>query len=354
MNNNSDIDLSVKIKVLNQLFAAQTMLHIFPDETKMGEFITQALNAIPGIEECIFCSRNCEFVPSTSSPEIKTILEYIKNIPDEQDHFSISLPEKYNRLVISLLTAERSYGYVFISIENSGYLENYIPAINNFINMVAMELEKRWQKTQLIKHRFHLEEMVEKRTIELQKEITGRKQVENVLKQTHESLTNTLESMTDGFVSLDKNWIYTYVNNKAGEMFGRKPADLVGKHIWTEFPEGIDQPFYKNYYKAVETQKIIIFEDYYLLWDRWFENRVIPFKAGLAIFFQDITERKKSKEELEKHRNHLEEIVKERTQQLEDKNKALDRMNKLFVGRELRMKELKKEIDQLNDQIKKK
>lgn len=220
--------------------------------------------------------------------------------------------------------------------------------------MVAMELEKRWQKTQLIKHRFHLEEMVEKRTIELQKEITGRKQVENVLKQTHESLTNTLESMTDGFVSLDKNWIYTYVNNKAGEMFGRKPADLVGKHIWTEFPEGIDQPFYKNYYKAVETQKIIIFEDYYLLWDRWFENRVIPFKAGLAIFFQDITERKKSKEELEKHRNHLEEIVKERTQQLEDKNKALDRMNKLFVGRELRMKELKKEIDQLNDQIKKK
>jgi len=61
-----------------------------------------------------------------------------------------------------------------------------------------------------------------------------------------ESLIDTLENMSDGFVSLDENWYYTYVNKKAGEMFGRKPEDLVGKNIWTEFPEGIGQPFYKN------------------------------------------------------------------------------------------------------------
>ena len=68
------------------------------------------------------------------------------------------------------------------------------------------------------------------------------------------SIYNILERISDGFVALDKNWYYVYVNKRAGEMFGRKPEDLIGKHIWTEFPEGIDQPFYKAYYSAMEEQ----------------------------------------------------------------------------------------------------
>jgi len=118
--------------------------------------------------------------------------------------------------------------------------------------------------------------------------------------------------MIDGFVSLNNDWIYSYVNAKAGEMFGRKPEELVGRHIWTEFPEGVGQPFYENYYKAVETQKPISFEDYYEPWDRWFENRVIPSEDGLAIFFQDITERKQAEAELRaalQERKELEFIV---------------------------------------------
>ena len=114
------------------------------------------------------------------------------------------------------------------------------------------------------------------------------------------SLIETLENMSDGFVSLDENWHYTYVNKKAGEILGRKPEDLVGKHIWTEFPEGIGQPVYKKYYKGVETQKAIYFEDYYQPWDRWLENRVFPSKKGLSIFFHDITERKQAQEELQR------------------------------------------------------
>jgi PAS domain S-box-containing protein len=135
-------------------------------------------------------------------------------------------------------------------------------------------------------------------------DITERKQAGNKLIQIYEQLTDTLERMSDGFVSLDKNWIYTYVNKKAGEMFGRKPEDLVGKHIWTEFPEGINQPFYKTYFKVIETQKQISFVDYYKPWDRWFENHVIPTKEGLAIFFQEITERKKAEIELRKSKDY--------------------------------------------------
>ncbi len=123
-------------------------------------------------------------------------------------------------------------------------------------------------------------------------DITERKIANDKLLKSNSFLVNTLENMTDGYVSLNNNWVYTYVNQKAGELLGRNPQELVGKHIWTEFPEGIDQPFYNNYHKAKETQKPIIFEEFFEPWKMWFENRVVPNENGLAIFFQNITERK--------------------------------------------------------------
>src|ERR1051325_10237430 len=48
-----------------------------------------------------------------------------------------------------------------------------------------------------------------------------------------------IEHMNDGVVVLDKNWYYIYVNQKAARMLQRQnPSDLIGKHIWTEYPEG--------------------------------------------------------------------------------------------------------------------
>ena len=117
-------------------------------------------------------------------------------------------------------------------------------------------------------------------------------------KQIEQKLTSQLEtylnSISDGFVSLDTNWCYTFVNNKAGEFLGRTPESLIGKHIWTEFPEGVGLPFYKAYYKAVETQKTIYFEEFYEPFNKWFENRIYPSSEGLTIYFTDITSKKKA------------------------------------------------------------
>ena len=65
----------------------------------------------------------------------------------------------------------------------------------------------------------------------------------------------------------------------------------------------------------------------------------------------DITERKRAEEELKKYREHLEELVKERTLELNQKNEELEKFNRLFVGRELRMMELKKKIEEFEKKI---
>jgi PAS domain S-box-containing protein len=111
-----------------------------------------------------------------------------------------------------------------------------------------------------------------------------------------------LERMSDAFVCLDRDWRYTYVNNRAGEIFGRDPAALIGKHIWTEFPEGIGQPFHRAYERALAEGTPIQIEEYYPPYDKWFENRIHPGPEGLLIFFNDVTERHL---EHEKHRKEV-------------------------------------------------
>ncbi len=83
--------------------------------------------------------------------------------------------------------------------------------------------------------------------LSITRDITERKAIEDSYRETHGILMATLENMADGFVSLDTDWVFTYINKRGAAMFGRKPEELIGKHIWTESPEGIGQPFYKNY-----------------------------------------------------------------------------------------------------------
>lgn len=106
-----------------------------------------------------------------------------------------------------------------------------------------------------------------------------------------------LERVSDALVALDRNWRYTYVNSQAAALFGRTPDELLGRHIWTEFPEGIGQPFHLAYEKAMADQVVTEIESYYEPWDRWFENRIYPSADGLSIFFHEITERKRAERE---------------------------------------------------------
>jgi PAS domain S-box-containing protein len=122
-------------------------------------------------------------------------------------------------------------------------------------------------------------------------------------------LADILESITDAFMTLDRNWCFTYINHRAGQIFDRNSEDLIGKNIWEVFPEAVGGKFYEAYHRAVSEKQLIQLEEYYPPWERWFENRIYPSAEGVSIFFQDITRRKLAEIALEENEKRYRSLV---------------------------------------------
>ncbi|MDX1938386.1 MAG: PAS domain S-box protein [Flavihumibacter sp.] len=115
----------------------------------------------------------------------------------------------------------------------------------------------------------------------------------NALFQSQQELTQMLSRITDGFSSLNKNWEYIYLNDKAGSLLNRDTKELIGKSIWDIYPDAVGKDFYNACHKAMQTQQYTYQEEYYPPLDEWFENHIYPSQDGVSIFFRNISERKK-------------------------------------------------------------
>ncbi|MFN6539219.1 MAG: GAF domain-containing protein [Nostoc sp. EkiNYC01] len=112
-------------------------------------------------------------------------------------------------------------------------------------------------------------------------------------------ITNLLESITDAFFALDKKWRFTYVNGQAEQLLQKNQNQLLGKSIWTVFQKIIGTTFEKQYRKAVLEQVSVEFDEFFVPLNRWFQVHAYPGKDGLSVYFQDITERRRTAEALQ-------------------------------------------------------
>lgn len=123
-------------------------------------------------------------------------------------------------------------------------------------------------------------------------DITEQKEAEARALALETQLITTLESITDGFCLIDKAWKFTFLNGQAERMLQRRRKDVLGKTLWQEFPEAVGTCMERNYRAAVQEQRTNRFEAFYQSLDKWFDVHVYPTEAGLAVYFQDITQRR--------------------------------------------------------------
>ena len=128
-------------------------------------------------------------------------------------------------------------------------------------------------------------------------DITAQKQVELSLKTANQEITTIWESMTDAYMTIDRDWRIVYANSAADRIFyqlvGLTPAEFLGKSHWDVFPWTLGTIVERDYRRAV-TDKVAVNFEIYQPTETWFEVHAYPSDVGLGIYFQDIDERKRT------------------------------------------------------------
>jgi PAS domain S-box-containing protein len=78
-----------------------------------------------------------------------------------------------------------------------------------------------------------------------------------------------LDTITDGFIALNRRWEITFANRRAGQILGRTQAELIGRNAFELFPESVGSSIHETLKTAMDTREPIEAENYYAPADRW-------------------------------------------------------------------------------------
>jgi PAS domain S-box-containing protein len=136
----------------------------------------------------------------------------------------------------------------------------------------------------------------------------------------HEELTQSisvediLANLTEAFIVLDCDWRITYVNAEAERINKKKAKDFLGKTHWEEWPLSVGTEVEWRYRRAMSAREPERFEYFYEdSYNLWLEIHAFPCKAGLAVLYRDITERKRIEIELKKREEELTDFIENAT-----------------------------------------
>jgi PAS domain S-box-containing protein len=104
-----------------------------------------------------------------------------------------------------------------------------------------------------------------------------------------------LERSQDGFYVIDRSWRLLYANHRACEMWGTSRAAILGRVLWSCFPQLTGTPTGRQLRDAVEAGVATEFETLSPIVGRWLWVRVDPIRFGvIGVYWRDITAHKRA------------------------------------------------------------
>ena len=164
--------------------------------------------------------------------------------------------------------------------------------------------------------------------IAVRQDLMQQRETERLRRAADQKIARVLESISDAFFALNRDWIVTYMNGQAEHVLEKSRTELVGKNLWSVYPETEYQEFAHQYRRALQEQATVRFESYDPARSCWFELRAYPNEDGLGIFITNIHERKTAEEERERlaRQTLLHNAAQRRNQELQDLARRLVEM----------------------------
>ncbi len=131
------------------------------------------------------------------------------------------------------------------------------------------------------------------------RDITDRKEAEWNLREKERQLhaadrrlAEIVHGMAEACFALDKDWRFTFVNDRCESLLHHSRQQMLGYGIWEVFDKLLGTPMEKNYRHAMAERVPVSFEAFSPIAQRWLDIRLFPSGDGLAAFLMDIQDRK--------------------------------------------------------------
>ncbi|MCD4698039.1 MAG: PAS domain S-box protein, partial [Bacteroidales bacterium] len=160
-------------------------------------------------------------------------------------------------------------------------------------------------------------------------DITEQKKAEKVLQKQQDQLKTIFSVSPDLLILLDQKFVYQAVNPAFCKYMNKQEEEVIGKTDFDLFPYEEAKIYRQSDMEVKKSGKLQIKERQAIGADgitRWLQVVKAPIintrgkPTGILISVRNITAQKLAEEELKNHRNHFEELVKQRTKELEEIN----------------------------------
>jgi PAS domain S-box-containing protein len=131
-------------------------------------------------------------------------------------------------------------------------------------------------------------------------DISAMKKAEAAESETRSQIASLVESVAASFLALDRNWRFTFVNSRVLERTGKTREELIGQVIWDVFPDR-RQSWYPEYLRVMRDRVASRFQVSAPQLDgstAWYDVHAFPTAEGIAALVQDISELKRTENEI--------------------------------------------------------
>ncbi|MGV3507953.1 MAG: PAS domain S-box protein [Sphingobacteriaceae bacterium] len=140
-------------------------------------------------------------------------------------------------------------------------------------------------------------------------DITDLIQSQQALNTKAKQVEDILDSITNGFFTLDTEWNITYVNKTFEKIYQLTKEEIIGKNLWEHFPYLKETEFGNTMLKARKENAIKHLTHYSLLANKWLTIHLYPTENGLTGYISDVTEERALQEKVVNDERKLRTII---------------------------------------------